>query len=674
MATVETEVDVVVVGAGISGLTTAYHILKRCPTMTVVVLEAKDRVGGRTLTQELKTADGTDLWDLGGQWVGSSQTHIVDLVNELGLELCRQYTEGRKYMQLGGYRLRSYSSSLPSLSPLALVDLHRFITKIESMRKCVSMSNPYRCSQAELWDSKTLETFIQENLWTKAAKDAIAAAVRCILGVECCQISLLYYVTYCAGAGGIERLIETTEESAQDFLSRINEGGSQQISKELTKLIKEKNVLTNQPVFSVHQEEDGVRVRCGSGQRYRCQRLVISTPPHQTVRINFQPPLPIEKKEICQRMPVSLLIKVIITYPEAFWKNRGDCGELVTNGGPIRTKGCLKGPVCITYDCTSANGNPALVVFMGGSPAIEWSRVEALDRQKAVLNTLHQVWGQIVYDYLDYQEKDWSKEPYSEGSPVSCVAPGGMKYFSSGLRHPFHKQLERTGSLERKSDSGRSKTAWKKIFKNDCVFQQDSVPSHASRATQQHLEEVTPQFITKEEWPRQSPDCNPMGYSVWNSLSEKVYEGRTEKFTEDELKARIKDCWKKLLLRRMRAQSVHGRNVCPPSTEKIEDQLITFSSKTRIHFAGTESATAFCGYMNGAVQSGIRAATEVLHNLQPDLVTDDELDETFYGTKSHEPENAGDSPSLIGRAVKWSVRVGLVVSGVIIGHRLVSKT
>ena len=87
---------------------------------------------------------------------------------------------------------------------------------------------------------------------------------------------------------------------------------------------------------------------------------------------------------------------------------------------------------------------------------------------------------------------------------------------------------------------------------NDFVFQQDSAPSHASRVTQQHLQDVTPSFITKDEWPPQSPDCNPLDYSIWNSLSEKVYEGRKEKFTEEELKARIKNCWKKITVKEIR--------------------------------------------------------------------------------------------------------------------------
>ena len=74
---------------------------------------------------------------------------------------------------------------------------------------------------------------------------------------------------------------------------------------------------------------------------------------------------------------------------------------------------------------------------------------------------------------------------------------------------------------------------------NDFIFQQDGAPSHTSRITQEHPDANTPEFIGKDDWPPQSPDLNPMDYHVWDSLSEKVYEGRSTKFTERELKQKI---------------------------------------------------------------------------------------------------------------------------------------
>jgi hypothetical protein len=64
---------------------------------------------------------------------------------------------------------------------------------------------------------------------------------------------------------------------------------------------------------------------------------------------------------------------------------------------------------------------------------------------------------------------------------------------------------------------------------------------------QKHLREETPEFIIKDEWPPQSPDLNPMDYTTWDSLSEKVYAGRTEKFTEEELKEKSRRSGQKYL-------------------------------------------------------------------------------------------------------------------------------
>ena len=68
------------------------------------------------------------------------------------------------------------------------------------------------------------------------------------------------------------------------------------------------------------------------------------------------------------------------------------------------------------------------------------------------------------------------------------------------------------------------------------VFQQDGAPAHTSKTTQEYLDGATPDFIRKDEWPPQSPDCNPMDYAVWDSSSQKVYAGKQDKYIENELK------------------------------------------------------------------------------------------------------------------------------------------
>ncbi|XP_062567210.1 probable flavin-containing monoamine oxidase A [Saccostrea cucullata] len=522
------KVDVVVVGGGISGLTAAYQLHKKDSSLQIIVLEAKDRVGGRTLTLPLKAADGTDNFDLGGQWVGRCQPHIMALLEELGLTTHVQYLEGKKFMQLGSDRISSYSSDIPSLSPLALIDLQRFMYKLEWMRKQVDIGDPYQSQYGAEWDAMTLETFFNKQLWTKGAKETIESASRCMFGIESSQISVLYYISYLSGAGSLKNLIEATEYTAQEY--RII-GGAQQISQKLAASLPPSCVQLQQPVRKITQQENGdVTVTTEKGDVYSCDRLILAIPPNMTNKIQFDPLLPSCKRELVKRMPAGNLIKVIVTYKEAFWRKAGLSGEFVTNGGPSVLTECDRGPLCIVYDATSARGNAAIVAFLGGAPAIQWRNQKKEDRRSAVLKSLSDFLGPEALNYLDYVEKDWSVEPYNEGCPVCTVGPGAMAYFAAGLRLPFN----------------------------------------------------------------------------------------------------------------------------------------------RIHFAGTESATVWCGFMNGAVQSGLRAANEILFHLRPQAVSAQELATTAYGPSSFLPHTKSKG-SRSRTFVKVTLGLGAVVAIVIIAKKVASS-
>ena len=54
-----------------------------------------------------------------------------------------------------------------------------------------------------------------------------------------------------------------------------------------------------------------------------------------------------------------------------------------------------------------------------------------------MLKSLAEFFGDQIYDFIDYCEKDWDSESYTEGSPICTVGPGAMRYFADGLRKPF---------------------------------------------------------------------------------------------------------------------------------------------------------------------------------------------------------------------------------------------
>ncbi len=112
--------DVLIVGAGVAGLTAARELTKR--NVGCLVLEARDRVGGRTLSQKV----GRDWLDLGGQWIGPTQDRLAALARELQVATFPQHQDGTKILSWGG-KIITYRGDLPWLSlatqlQLALMD------------------------------------------------------------------------------------------------------------------------------------------------------------------------------------------------------------------------------------------------------------------------------------------------------------------------------------------------------------------------------------------------------------------------------------------------------------------------------------------------------------------------------------------------------------------------
>uniref|UniRef100_A0A3Q4H616 Amine oxidase n=1 Tax=Neolamprologus brichardi TaxID=32507 RepID=A0A3Q4H616_NEOBR len=452
--------DVIVVGAGLSGLSAAHWLKKRDASMKILILEGKDRVGGRTVTAKLPGANGVDCWDLGGQWVGSTQTHILKLIKELGLEVYPQFNMGRKVHHMGGptSKVRTYKTSIPALSPAVLMDFTQILWKINRLCATVCVQDPSKTPNAEELDSMTLHTYIEKHAWTAELKEEIGLCSRSVFGIEPSQMSFLFFLMYATAAGGLLKLLESTPGCAQEFKIK---GGTQQLSECLADRVGWKNVRLGCAVTAIWQ------VGYSNDSWF-----TFVFPP---AKINYQPALPSQREFLTQSMPVGHIIKFIITYKMAFWREKGFSGEIVAGSS-------TECPFCVTFDATSPFGNAALVGFIAGQQASHWESKEVGERKIAVLSSLVKYLGPEAASFIHYEEKDWAKEDYSGGCPVNVMAPGLLTYYHPSLRKPFGR-IHWAGT--------ETATQW-------CGYMDGAVQA-GQRAALEVLAEVSHMTLTTEE-------------------------------------------------------------------------------------------------------------------------------------------------------------------------------
>ena len=247
-----------------------------------------------------------------------------------------------------------------------------------------------------------------------------------VFGCEPHELSLAYVVAYCRAAGSLDALLETSENGGQEF--RVS-GGAFQIARRLADSVGEDNVHLSTPVAHIQQDVDGARVQSVDGHVWRASRVVLATPPHLVSRITHAPALPSWRDQLGQRMPMGHLMKVVISYSQGFWRQKGFSGNLVSS----------KGPLCTVFDATSADGlSPAIVAFIGGSQATEWAARPAVERRLAVLQQLALAFHDDgALDPIDYVEQDWAREPYNGGCPVARMNTGVMSTLAHRLRLPI---------------------------------------------------------------------------------------------------------------------------------------------------------------------------------------------------------------------------------------------
>jgi monoamine oxidase len=406
----------VIVGAGLSGLMAARTLLSA--GVEPLVLEARNRVGGRTWTRPGE--DGT-LLDLGGQWIGPTQRRILTLAEELDVQTFKSWDTGKNIKYHRGERI-TYSGAIPTHDPATSADAVEAMLTLNIMATQVPLDAPWTAPNALQWDSQTFDTWIRVNARSDGARELIELVIQAVFSLEARDVSLLHVLFYIHSAGNLMELVAVTG-GAQE--SRCV-GGTQQFSDKMAAALGER-VILNAPVHTIAQDEWGVRVEA-EGVMVSAERAILALPPTLAGRLRYRPALPGYRDQFTQRVPMGTVIKVQCLYAAPFWRDEGLTGQVTSDTGAVR----------ITFDNTPVSGSPGVLLgFIEGEEGRRWGRRSLDGRRAEVLDCLARYFGERAHVPTEYVEMSWAEEEYSRGCYAGFLPPGVLTSYGEALRAPI---------------------------------------------------------------------------------------------------------------------------------------------------------------------------------------------------------------------------------------------
>jgi monoamine oxidase len=415
--------DVVVIGAGFAGLTAARALAKA--GASVVVLEARNRVGGRALNLPL---EGGAVTERGATFAGPTQDRILALAQELGVPTFPTYDTGSNvYLNQG--RRSTYPSDGPTgtapLDPLILPELTATVALLAEMSGVVPGVAPGSAGRAGEYDGQTLESWINAHTATERFRRLVPAVTRPVFGAEPRELSLLFVLFYIAASGNesnpgtFERNFNT-KDGAQMWRF---EGGTQRIAELAARGLR---VTFNAPARRIDQTARGVRVEA-DGISVRAKSAIVAIPPTLAGRIDYHPALPASRDQLTQRLGQGTLTKVTAVYGTPFWRDQGLTGTAVNADGLVNA----------TFDDSPPSGRPGVLFgFVGGDSARAYERLPPAEGRARVLDELAALFGPQARNPTAFYDSRWTNERWTRGCPVAIAGPGTLLAYGAANRQP----------------------------------------------------------------------------------------------------------------------------------------------------------------------------------------------------------------------------------------------
>ncbi len=411
------DVDVCVVGAGYAGLAAARRLTQA--GKSVVVLEARDRVGGRIWTFHLP--DGSPV-DRGGGWVANRHTAILKLAGEVGVKTYKTYVDGY-HLLLGDGRTHRYRGLIPKISPAAILTIMLAQIRLDRLAKRIPIDAPWTATRAAEWDARSVAWFLDRSgIRTTIARDLFDSVVRGLFCGDLRRVSFLNLLFLIRSAGSFNALVSITGGYQENLIVGGAGAIARRVADELGAAIR-----LNSPVRAIRQQRDHVIVEsteCTVSARH----AAVAVPPALALEIAFDPVLPADRLTLYRHSTAGPETKTLVVYDEPFWRAAGFSGQ---SAGPQSASE-------VTLDASPAAGRPGVIAsFTFGPIAERFDALDAAERRALVIAEMIQRFGPRAAAPTDVIETPWWKETWTRGCSMAHWSPGMLTRYGSLLREPF---------------------------------------------------------------------------------------------------------------------------------------------------------------------------------------------------------------------------------------------
>lgn len=420
----DTPYDCIIVGAGYAGLAAAKYLTEHESKPRILILEARNRIGGRAKT--IHRDDGS-YWDVGGSFLGLKQDLMYDLAREYGVATFPIPQKGKHIFYSRG-RAKKYSGLVPPMRLWEMVDSGLVLWKLDRLAASIDVEAPWAHPKAKVWDRMTADQWTRKNVKTEMGRAAMEMAWGAIFGKPSEELPLLHVLYVFKTLGGVDAALKSKDGLQEDMMV----GGGTAIAEKIREAVGgDRTVKLNEPVQQVDFDgEEG-----GSGctittanNRYRSKRVIFAIPPQFAARVRFNPPLPAPKQALLEAMELGAYTKVFATYSRGFWRERGLRGEC-TN---------IDGYVSVVFDATSPKPGSdfKLMGFVTGAKSREFAKMPEDERKRLALADFANMLGKDALECKEFMYHTMLDEEWAAGCPLASPSLGIWTEHGEWLRKP----------------------------------------------------------------------------------------------------------------------------------------------------------------------------------------------------------------------------------------------